>query len=311
MSRPRSITPMRSATVIASLWSWVTMTKVSPSARCSSINSNWVSPRSFLSSAAIGSSSNKHARALDQATAPAPRAGAGRRTARAACGAPKPSSFTSASMSATRRGDFAPGQALLLQAEGDIGFDGQMRKQRVALKHHVDRPPIRRHRRQIDTVEQNAAGIRPLETGNQAQQRGLAATRRSEQGEEFAFINIKRELIDDGGAAEALGQRLDAQQRTQIRIGPRRKISFRAGDLRPLLAKLGMLAALFNANYADRQMPPPFRRAVMAAPGTGVRRSSAARATRPDRRSQRHRARACAAPDRNSRRAARSGAAAR
>ena len=34
--RPWSITPMRSATVIASSWSWVTMTKVRPSLSCSS-----------------------------------------------------------------------------------------------------------------------------------------------------------------------------------------------------------------------------------------------------------------------------------
>jgi hypothetical protein len=86
------------------------------------------------------------------------------------------------------------------------------------------------------------AGIRLFKTGDQTQQRGLAAAGRSEQREELAFIDVERQLIDDGGVAEALGQRLDAQQRTQIRIGPRRKISFRAGDLRTLRWAVGMLA---------------------------------------------------------------------
>ena len=144
-------------------------------------------------------------------------------------------------------GDFAPAQAVLFQTEGNVGFDGKMREERVTLKHHVDRPPIRRHRRKIDAVEQDVADIRPLEARDQPQQRGLAAARRAEQSEEFAFINVERKLIDHGLTAEALGQCLDAQQRTQTGIGPRRKISFRAGDLSTLRCEVGILAGLFNA----------------------------------------------------------------
>ena len=128
-------------------------------------------------------------------------------------------------MSATRCRDFPPGQALLLEAEGDIGLDVEVREQRIALEHHVDRPPVRRHRREIDPVENDPAGVRPLEAGDQAQERGLAATRWSEQGEEFAFKDIEREMIDCGSAAEALGDGLEAEQRTRVRIGPGRKTS--------------------------------------------------------------------------------------
>jgi hypothetical protein len=67
-----------------------------------------------------------------------------------------------------------------------------MWKQRVVLEHHVDRAPVRRNRGEIDPVEQDAAGIRPLEAGDQAQQRGFAATRGSEQREELTLINIER-----------------------------------------------------------------------------------------------------------------------
>ena len=125
-------------------------------------------------------------------------------------------------------GDFAPVEPLLLQAERDIGFHGEMRKQRVALEHHVDRPPVRRHRREVHAVEQHAAGIRPFEARDQPQQGSLAAARRPQQRKEFAFINIERKVIDDGRRTEALDQTLDAQQRTLLRIGPGRKISFRS-----------------------------------------------------------------------------------
>ncbi len=89
-------------------------------------------------------------------------------------------------------GDLRPGQAFLLETEGDIALDGQMREQRIALEHHIDRTPMRRHRRKIDAVEQDAAGARPLEAGDQAQQRGLAAAGGSEQRKKLARIDVER-----------------------------------------------------------------------------------------------------------------------
>src|SRR5437016_3535253 len=52
------------------------------------------------------------------------------------------------------------GQAFLLESEGDVLFDREMGKQRVALKHHVDRTPVRRHAGKILAVEQNAPLVR-------------------------------------------------------------------------------------------------------------------------------------------------------
>jgi hypothetical protein len=88
------------------------------------------------------------------------------------------------------------------------------------------------------------AGVRPLEAGDQPQQRRLAATGRSEQRKKLAFINVEGQMIDDGGGAEALGQSLDAQQRTRVRIGPRRKVLFRRGD-RTLRSKKRISCARF------------------------------------------------------------------
>ncbi len=129
-------------------------------------------------------------------------------------------------------GDFPLRQTFLLEAEGDIGFDIKVRKQRIALKHHVDGTPMRRHRRKVDPVEQDTAAIRPLEARDQAQQRGLAAAGRTEQREELALIDVERKLIDRGEGAEAFAQAFDPQQRLQRRIGPRREAPLRKAPCR-------------------------------------------------------------------------------
>ena len=167
---------MRSATVIASSWSWVTMMKVMPSRRCSSISSSCVLSRSFLSSAASGSSSSSICgrRASERASATRcfwpPESWSGLRFSR-------PSSLTRATISATRVIDVGGGHAGALQPEGDIVAHRQMRKQRVVLEHHVDRPLMRQHMRDVAAVEQDAALVRRLEAGQHPQQRGLAAAR--------------------------------------------------------------------------------------------------------------------------------------
>ena len=144
----------------------------------------------------------QHARALDQrARQRHALALAARQFVRLA--RPRFSSFTSASMSATRSAISRLGQAFLLEAEGDIVLDGEMRKQRVALEHHVDRPPIGRHLREIDAVEQDAAGIRLVEAGDHAQQGRLAAAGRTQQRKELALVDVERQLVDGGEAAEA------------------------------------------------------------------------------------------------------------
>src|SRR5215472_8581224 len=169
--RPWFMTPMRSATVIASCWSWVTMTKVRPSRSCSCINSNCVSPRSFLSSAARGSSSRR----TRERDALALAAGELVRLALAQAFEPHQCQHL-----LDPRRDFRLGTPLLLEPEFHIALDREVRKQRVALEHHVDRPPIRRYLRNIFTIEQNASFVGRVQTGEEAQQRGLAAARRTE-----------------------------------------------------------------------------------------------------------------------------------
>ncbi len=129
------------------------------------------------------------------------------------------------------RRDLGLGQSILLEPERDIALDGQVRKQRVALEHHVDRPPIGRHRRDIVPVEQDAARIRRLEAGEQAQQRGLAAARGAEQREEFALENVERHGVDRGRAGEPFAHALEPHQRPRRRVAPGRESSARSDAL--------------------------------------------------------------------------------
>ncbi|MCY1181046.1 hypothetical protein D9M73_215280 [compost metagenome] len=56
--QPRCMMAMRWAMVMASSWSWVTITQVTPTRSMISTSSSCICERSFLSSAPIGSSSS-------------------------------------------------------------------------------------------------------------------------------------------------------------------------------------------------------------------------------------------------------------
>src|SRR5262249_12066401 len=98
---------------------------------------------------------------------------------------------------------------LLLESERDIALDREMRKQRVALEHHVDRPPIRRYRRDILTVEQDASLVRRVPAGKQAQQRGLSAAPGPRQRKEFAPENVARDAFDASNGSKLLAHAID------------------------------------------------------------------------------------------------------
>src|SRR5690606_4378254 len=78
---------------------------------------------------------------------------------------------------------------------------------------------------QILPVEKDAAMGGLLETGKHAQQRGLAAARGAKEGEELAFVDVEREIVDGGEVAEALGHIRKADIGTRRRVGPGREIA--------------------------------------------------------------------------------------
>ena len=96
-----------------------------------------------------------------------------------------------------------------------------MREERVALEHHVDRPPVGRHAGQVGPAENDPPGARRLEPGQEPHQRGLAAAGRTEQAKELALEDVERHVVDCGGRAEALGDALEADQGHGAGIVPR------------------------------------------------------------------------------------------
>src|SRR3954471_15520958 len=90
--------------------------------------------------------------------------------------------------------------ALLTQAERDVVGDRQPWEQGIGLEHHATVATGPDHRL---AVQDDAAGGRPVEPGDQPQQCGLAATRWSQDGDEVivGYFEARRLERARGGAA--------------------------------------------------------------------------------------------------------------
>ncbi|MCY1229206.1 hypothetical protein D9M72_415630 [compost metagenome] len=110
------------------------------------------------------------------------------------------------------RSDIRFRHAVLLEAEGDVVLDRHVRKERVGLEHHVDRPPVGRDAGEALPVENDLTRRRLLEAGKHAQERRLPAARRAEERKELACVDIKRKVVDGGEIAEPLCHVLDGNE---------------------------------------------------------------------------------------------------
>ena len=86
-------------------------------------------------------------------------------------------------------------QLQLAQAIGDIVEHIEVRKDRIGLEHHVGGPQMRRHRVHRLAVDGDDAAVRRLEARDHAQQGGLAAARRAQQGKELAARDLQADVI--------------------------------------------------------------------------------------------------------------------
>ena len=93
------------------------------------------------------------------------------------------------------------------QAEGDVVGDRQVREQRVALEHRVDRAPVGLEPGDVVVAERDGARGGLLEPGHHPQGRGLAAAGRAEQREERALRDGQVQVVDRGEGTERLGDR--------------------------------------------------------------------------------------------------------
>ena len=73
---------------------------------------------------------------------------------------------------------------------------------------------------------------RPLEAGQHAQQRGLAAAGAAEQAEDLLLVDVERDVVDGDEVAELLRDVLDAHVGLGVGIGPGLELLLRSRAVR-------------------------------------------------------------------------------
>ncbi len=101
---------------------------------------------------------------------------------------------------------------LSVQSEADVLADVQMGKQGVVLKHHAEAALRGRHRRHILTRHRDAAAVRRLEAGQQAQHGRLAAPRRPEQRQNLSLGDVERDRTYGDAGAPTFLDRLNLEK---------------------------------------------------------------------------------------------------
>ena len=108
--------------------------------------------------------------------------------------------------------------ALDAETEGDVVEHRHVAEQRVVLEHEADIAVARRGSRPpAGNASFSAAGIRPVQAGEDAQQRGLARSRRAEQRQELAVPRRQRHAIQGGEIAELLDDPRQFDRHTVLR----------------------------------------------------------------------------------------------
>ncbi len=83
------------------------------------------------------------------------------------------------------------------QRELDVVADRHVAEQRVMLEDEADLALARGHVRHVPAVQEDAAVVDLGQAGDGPQQRALAAAARAQQHQEFALLDLERDVIDD------------------------------------------------------------------------------------------------------------------
>ena len=111
----------------------------------------------------------------------------------------------SLSMAPTSRSISAAGPLGDDQAEGDVVADGHVGEEGVALEDGVDLALVGGQFGDVPAVQEDPAGVGPLEAGGDPQHGRLAAAARAEEGEELALLDLEADVVDGLDGAEPLG----------------------------------------------------------------------------------------------------------
>jgi len=104
----------------------------------------------------------------------------------------------------------------VLQAEGHIVPDRQMRENRIVLKHHADVPFRRINVVHLFVIEVDAPALDAVEAGDHPQQCCLPASRWTKEGEELTLLDIQRQVRDHGGVTISLDDFINFDVYTHI-----------------------------------------------------------------------------------------------
>jgi hypothetical protein len=129
------------------------------------------------------------------------------------------------------------------QPVGDVVGHGHVAEQGVVLEHEADATAAHRNARGVLVAEQDAAGARRLQAGDQAQKGRLARAGRTQQRHQLAGMNREIETGNGWRLAEGLGESLGRDRDGRVAVGAglsavgrgrgRRRVAIRGGTLRP------------------------------------------------------------------------------
>ena len=196
--------------VSASSWSWVTMSVVRPSRRCSARISIRTSAAQLGVEVRQRLVQQEHGRVDDQ--------GAGQRHPLLLPARQLPRQPLLQRVEPHQAQRFPHPRVALgaadpahLQPERDVGGHVHVREQRVGLEHHAGVARVRRLARHVLAADQHAPGGRRHEARDHAERGGLAAARGAEQRHHLALRHVEIHALHRDGGAVALAQGLQDQ----------------------------------------------------------------------------------------------------
>ncbi len=108
------------------------------------------------------------------------------------------------------------------EPERDVGEHVAVGEQRVVLEHETEAPVMGRDGREVGAVPRDPTGAGRLETGDGAQEGGLAATARAQHARDAAVGNREAHGVERAGGLQLDRELLDVEHQNSAEAAPRR-----------------------------------------------------------------------------------------
>ena len=118
------------------------------------------------------------------------------------------------------RGDVGARHPHVLEAEGKVLADTHVRVERVGLEDHREAALGFRDAVDAAALDQDVAGSRVVEAGDQAQQGGFAAAGGSDEDDELAIGDLQVDAVDHGHLAEGFADAGELEGRCCGHLSP-------------------------------------------------------------------------------------------